>query len=678
MLKNTFQHIEGYGSIKEIDLWKLGILTWDKFIENNGKQLSLFDEFPNRSILEPSIEAFNNKNTDFFAKRLPSGEMYRIALSFPQDTMFLDIETTGLSRYYDHITLIGWSFLDEYDVYYIGLDKKKIVSALNKAKCIVTYNGSIFDIPFIKKEFPGIRIHDCHIDLRFFSKKFDYSGGLKKIESEIGFMRSSEVNEISGELAPILWHQYMEGNTDSLKRLIDYNRFDIDGMKFLLDVCIKKSLESLYPINKIVRPFVFSDHCINLSFSSIDDAKGVYVKKYDGYVGPNLIFKDLPSFKDLNIIGIDLTGSEEKASGWCHLLNQHAITERIYTDDELIKRSLQSKPDLISIDSPLSLPIGRKTVFDDDEGREEFGIMRVCERILKKRGVSVYPALIPSMQKLTQRGIMLANKFRKIGIPVIECYPGAAQDILGIPRKGTSLEYLTKGLQTFGIIGEYENNNVSHDELDAITAAMLGYFFWSGKFEAIGNEQENYLIIPDIEKLYPAWQDVYVVGFSGRISSGKTTAGKYFQQKGYSYGRFSMVIKDLVEKEDKTPIRSNLQEMGDKINQKKGQRWLCHELIEHFFKNQKKIVIDGLRFPDDHAYFKEMYGSHFIHIHLKCDEEIRKSRYRNNPENNTLFEIANNHNVERDIDNFLNLSDVVIENNKNIDYFYAQLNKFIK
>ena len=121
---------------------------------------------------------------------------------------------------------------------------------------------------------------------------------------------------------------------------------------------------------------------------------------------------------------------------------------------------------------------------DDDPGRDEFGIMRKCERILKGRGVNVYPSLIPSMQRLTERGIRLASHFRALGIPVIESYPGAAQDIMDIPRKRAGLEHLVTGLADFGLKGAFEKNGASHDELDAITSAIVGLFFWSGKFEA--------------------------------------------------------------------------------------------------------------------------------------------------------------------------------------------------
>jgi predicted nuclease with RNAse H fold len=146
----------------------------------------------------------------------------------------------------------------------------------------------------------------------------------------------------------------------------------------------------------------------------------------------------------------------------------------------------------------LTLPKGRTTVFNDDPGRKEFGIMRHCERTLKRRGVNVYPCLIDSMQKLTKRGMELAETFRKLGIPVIESYPGAAQDIMKIPRKRASLEYLEKGLANFGIEGEYTRQTVSHDELDAITSALVGLFFWSGRFERLGTIEEDYLIIPDL------------------------------------------------------------------------------------------------------------------------------------------------------------------------------------
>lgn len=678
MLKNTFQHIDGLGSIKEAGFWKSGIFTWDEMIKRESFQLDIFENGIVKTFLKDSIVALEKGDSDFFAKTLSQKEFYRIALTFPKDVMFLDIETTGLSRYYDHITLIGWSFLDEFGVYYKGLEKKKLFAAFERAKCIVTYNGSLFDLPFIRNEFPELKIPISHIDLRFFAKRFGYIGGLKEVEKQIGFERSKSAADISGEIAPILWHRYKEGDLKSLKKLIDYNRFDIDGMKLLLDVCIRKSIENQHLIKEQINPIRFSDYPSILKFSEKLKNGAVQIKKYDGHIGTNITLKELPAYKKLSIVGIDLTGSEERATGWCHLLYNEAKTKRINLDSDLLEETLKCKPDIVSIDSPLSLPKGRKTVFDDDEGRNEFGIMRVCERILKKRGVSVYPSLIPSMQKLTQRGIILAEEFRKRGVPVIESYPGAAQDILGIPRKRASLEYLIKGLSSFGLRGDFEKQEVSHDELDAITSAMLGYFFWCGKFEALGNEDEDYLIIPDVQKNFPSWEGKTVIGLSGGLSTGKTTAGKYLMKKGFEYGRFSMVIEKLVRDEGKEPKRKNLQEMGEYINKVKGQRWLCKSLIHQFLQNKKRIVIDGLRFPEDHAFMKEKFGSNFKHIHLKCEDSIRKKRYAKQEKNDVTFEEAIQHSVERKVNNLSSLADIIITNELNLSTLYKNLDNQIK
>ena len=94
-----------------------------------------------------------------------------------------------------------------------------------------------------------------------------------------------------------------------------------------------------------------------------------------------------------------------------------AETEMVATDEEMIARILAISPSLVSIDSPLSMPFGRVRVEDDGPGRLEFGIMRRCERELKRRGINVYPCLLPSMQSLTRRGTRLAAQFGGLVFP---------------------------------------------------------------------------------------------------------------------------------------------------------------------------------------------------------------------------------------------------------------------
>ena len=100
------------------------------------------------------------------------------------------------------------------------------------------------------------------------------------------------------------------------------------------------------------------------------------------------------------------------------------------------------------------------------------------------------------MQGLTRRGIKLASELREQGIRVIESYPGAAQDILGIPRKKASLDELKWGLVRAGITGDFATTKVTHDEVDAITSALVGLYYLADDYLALGTPSEDYLIVP--------------------------------------------------------------------------------------------------------------------------------------------------------------------------------------
>ena len=186
-----------------------------------------------------------------------------------------------------------------------------------------------------------------------------------------------------------------------------------------------------------------------------------------------------------------------RPSGVCVLNSRDAYLSLVSSDKDLLSLVENSGGGLISIDSSLGLPVGRCCVQDTCECRK-YGIMRESERILRKRGIRVYPTLIKSMQNLTLRGIGLARTFRDAGYTVIESYPGGAQDILEFPRKKINLRQLERDLMAMGIIPHSEKEPVTHDQLDALTSALVGYFYLAGMYEAIGNEAEGYLVLPDL------------------------------------------------------------------------------------------------------------------------------------------------------------------------------------
>lgn len=540
-----------------------------------------------------------------------------VCVEHPERVLFLDIETTGLSLYYDEITIVGWSYAGRAKTFIKGNDANELLSDANKSLAMVTFNGIRFDKRFLEQEFPSISLPDIHIDLMYLCRRVGLTGGQKSIEQQLDINFREGISDVDGFAAVLLWHSYLRGDIESLRTLIKYNRADIAAMGSLFDIALER-------LNYV--PDLFGRELSFASWAATADRQILPSKLPEA----SLDLNRAPTFRELfdgkeasksKIVGIDLTGSEARPTGWCCLSGAHVVTRTIRSDCEIIQKTLECQPDLISIDSPLCLPFGRQTVFDDDPTRDEFGIMRQCERELKRRGINVYPSLLPSMQKLTARGIELAGKFRKLGIPVIESYPGAAQDIMRIPRKGAGAEWLRLGLSEFGVTGDYETTKVTHDELDAITSAIVGTFHLANLSEELGSANEAPLVIPKLSKT----QKPFVVGLSGPIAAGKTTVAKLLEKKGFAYTRFSQVIDEILDERGLARTRENRQAVGTEINEGGRQRELAERTIDRV-GSANKIVVDGLRFPEDHAFLAELYGYNFKHIFLDADIANRTER----------------------------------------------------
>ncbi|MGQ9469843.1 MAG: DUF429 domain-containing protein, partial [Nitrososphaerales archaeon] len=151
------------------------------------------------------------------------------------------------------------------------------------------------------------------------------------------------------------------------------------------------------------------------------------------------------------------------------------------------------RPDIISIDAPLSLPFGRCCLKDTCSCRNK-GHLRHCDRELLKMKIKFFPITLGPMRKLTERGIRLKKIIEEKGFKVIEVYPGGAQDMLGVPRKQKGLDGLRKGLMKIGIKGI--SKVISDHELDAITSALVGKMYIEGDYLALGNSEEGLIIMP--------------------------------------------------------------------------------------------------------------------------------------------------------------------------------------
>jgi hypothetical protein len=163
---------------------------------------------------------------------------------------YLDMETTGLSRYECELTVIGVGLergciiqvvqLIEDDLY-----ERRLLEALEGVDEIYTYNGSRFDLPFIEAEL-GLDLKKCfrHTDLMSDCWRQDLKGGLpgrspgpdqtgfQPVERILGIDR--KLKGVDGYVAVRLWWDYVNNNSaEALITLLKYNAEDVANLQVL-------------------------------------------------------------------------------------------------------------------------------------------------------------------------------------------------------------------------------------------------------------------------------------------------------------------------------------------------------------------------------------------------------------------------------------------------------------
>lgn len=173
----------------------------------------------------------------------------------------------------------------------------------------------------------------------------------------------------------------------------------------------------------------------------------------------------------MKVLGIDLSATQKKKSGIC-LLNEKLEVKcfSIFSDKEIFDFIEKEKPDLISIDAPLSF------------SKKPF---RKAERDLLDLGIKVLPLNLKGVIKLIKRAKRLKRSLQKYKI--IEVYPKATKEILGENLKKLALKILSK--------------KINKDELDAIFCALTGYFYLKKKFFKVGDKKEGEIVLPSLKRM---------------------------------------------------------------------------------------------------------------------------------------------------------------------------------
>jgi predicted nuclease with RNAse H fold len=197
----------------------------------------------------------------------------------------------------------------------------------------------------------------------------------------------------------------------------------------------------------------------------------------------------------LCILGLDLAGSPRRPTGFCVLRGRWVTVGHLFGDEDIFATVDMVAPQLIAIDAPLGLPAGRCCLLNTCvcAGTTHF---RVSDYELRRMGIRFFPMTLGPMRQLTQRGMHLKAALEERGLTVIETYPGAAQDIWGIPRQ-RDVVGLRRGLSRFRLQGLHRSEPSPH-VLDAVTCALVGQLYLCGTAASIGSPDEALMILPPL------------------------------------------------------------------------------------------------------------------------------------------------------------------------------------
>lgn len=235
MLRATFVHLSGIGPATEASLWRAGVTDWRE-LPPRAAALGILGPSGERLAREvaASESALADRDAEWFGRRLPDREHWRLYPEFAEKTAFLDIETTGLSPYAGIVTVVGVHGGGRTRSFIAGEDLEELPAYLQRFPILVTFNGSRFDVPFLEATLPSFRAPPVHIDLRFLLYRIGQAGGLKRIEERLRIGDRSGVEGIGGLDAVRLWQEYRRGNRSALERLVRYNRADTVNLEPLL------------------------------------------------------------------------------------------------------------------------------------------------------------------------------------------------------------------------------------------------------------------------------------------------------------------------------------------------------------------------------------------------------------------------------------------------------------
>jgi uncharacterized protein YprB with RNaseH-like and TPR domain len=233
-IENTFNFVPGIGEKTEQKLWKNGVTHWDD-IESTDR-ISSNKRKKAREFIGKARKNLEVGNEAFFGKKVPNRSYWRMYENFSDSVAFFDIETTGLDERRNKVTTVSIYRNGESRTLVRGQDltEERLKEEFFESSLIVSFNGKRFDQPFLEHNY-DLQIKNPHIDLMYLCKRVGLTGGLKKVEKDLGIDRG-DLDDVDGREAVRLWKRYeRHDDEEALEKLVHYNQLDAENLQNLLE-----------------------------------------------------------------------------------------------------------------------------------------------------------------------------------------------------------------------------------------------------------------------------------------------------------------------------------------------------------------------------------------------------------------------------------------------------------
>lgn len=210
--------------------------------------------------------------------------------------------------------------------------------------------------------------------------------------------------------------------------------------------------------------------------------------------------------------GVDPAASSKKWSGLAVVDRAKRVVflGRWKTFDDLLSILHEYQPGvkLIGVDGPLQPPydLGRCCFTSESSscGHRQQGERkgRYCENVLIQNGYRCFltsrNSFIPSW---VYRCFILNDFLKEHGFSTLEVFPYAARkilfpDLVGKKQHRQFREALQTRLRQWGLIFPDSPKLYSHDELDAMMAAITVFLHTQKKTQLVGDEKDGFICIP--------------------------------------------------------------------------------------------------------------------------------------------------------------------------------------